>query len=77
MNPLVTQVQQERGCREDFVEDGVTESPNIRLEDDCAVARFNELEDDEMDDVGSENVNLRGIPNDKNRLRKGNPPGTA
>ena len=71
MNPLVTQPYQERGGREDFIEEGEAESPNIRLEDDYELARYNELDDDEMDDIGNENVNLRGIPNDRNRHQRG------
>lgn len=73
MNPLITQVphgaENERGCAEDFVDD-VMESPNIRLEDDCDLARFEDPDDDEMGDVGCEDVQLRGVRADRGKLAK-------
>jgi hypothetical protein len=59
----------ERACGEDFVEDEVMESPNIRLEDDCDLARFEDLDDEDMD-VGCENVELKGVRVDRGKLTK-------
>lgn len=70
VNPLITQVPHGRDHdrrREDYVEDEVMESPNIRSEDDCDLARFEDFEDEEMGDVGCENVQLKGVRIDRSK----------
>lgn len=62
--------ENERVSGEDYVEDEIMESPNIKLEDDCDLARFEDIEDDEMGDVGCENVQLKGVRVDKSKLTK-------
>ena len=57
--------------REDFVDDGIMESPNIKSEDDCDLARFEDFDDEEMGDVGCENVQLKGVRGDKGGQSRG------
>jgi len=41
------------------------------MEEECDLAQFDDLEDDDMDDVGCENVQLKGVRTDKGRLAVG------
>ena len=73
INPLATQAYNERTGQEDLLDDEMTESPNIGP--DGEMARFDDFTDEEMGDIGNENVNLMGLPSDdQNRPKRGNPP---
>lgn len=77
MNPLATQLNIGRDIdsREDFIEDEDMESPNIRFEDDNRGlgAGHNQVDlddedEEEMADIGNEDVRLMGVPKNYNQL---------
>lgn len=77
MNPLATQLNIGRDIdsREDFIEDEDMESPNIRFEDDNRgvgpghnQVDLDDEDEEEMADIGNEDVRLMGVPNNYNQF---------
>ena len=58
MHPSVNQYRIDSQVQEDVTDNGAANPPSKRrLEEDCDLARYDELEDEEeMDDIGCEDV---------------------